>query len=93
MFSDGVEPTNNHSEQQIGHCVINRRTPQGTRGELGQRYHKRMWTAIAKFTEQEHNFFDFLYDSISAKLNNQSTLSLLLPHFAKSAIKIRNVTH
>jgi len=27
MFADGVEPTNNHNEQQIRHCVIDRRRP------------------------------------------------------------------
>jgi hypothetical protein len=27
MFADEVEPTNNHSEQQIRHCVIDRRRP------------------------------------------------------------------
>ena len=31
MFSPGVEPTNNHSEQQVRHCVIDRRITQGTR--------------------------------------------------------------
>ena len=46
MFTDGVEPTNNHSEQQIRHCVIDRRITQGTRGKAGQRYHERMWTMI-----------------------------------------------
>ena len=25
MFEPGVEPTNNHSEQQVRHCVIDRR--------------------------------------------------------------------
>ena len=27
MFAKEVEPTNNHSEQQIRHCVIDRRRP------------------------------------------------------------------
>ena len=42
-----VEPTNNHSEQQVRHCVIDRRITQGTRSESGQRYQERIWTAIA----------------------------------------------
>jgi hypothetical protein len=42
MFAEELEPTNNHSEQQIRHCVIERRITQGTRGEAGQRYHERM---------------------------------------------------
>ncbi len=44
----GVEPTKNHSEQQIRHVVIARRITQGTRGQAGQRYNERTWTAIAK---------------------------------------------
>ena len=47
MFTEGLEPTNNHSEQQLRHSVIDRKITQGTRGEAGQRYHERMWTAIA----------------------------------------------
>jgi len=33
MFADGVEPTNNHDEQQIRQCVIDRMVTQGTRSE------------------------------------------------------------
>jgi hypothetical protein len=55
MFAEGVEPTNNHSEQQIRNCVIDRRITQGTRGEAGQRYHERMWSAIATCKKQNRN--------------------------------------
>ena len=78
MFSDGVEPTNNHSEQQIRHCVIDRRITQGTRGEAGQRYHERMWTAIATCSKQKRSFFQFLHASIVAKLNEEPAPSLLM---------------
>ncbi len=77
MFTPEVEPTNNHSEQQIRHCVIDRRITQGTRGQSGQRYHERMWTAIATCIKQNRSFFDFLQQSISAKLNNHVAPSLL----------------
>ena len=77
MFADGLEPTNNHSEQQIRHCVIDRRITQGTRGELGQRYHERMWTAIATCAKQNRSFFAFLHHSLVAKANLQPTPSLL----------------
>ena len=46
MYCQDLEPTNNHSEQQIRHVVIDRRITQGTRSESGQRYHERVWTAI-----------------------------------------------
>ena len=77
MFSPGVEPTNNHSEQQVRHCVIDRRITQGTRSEAGQRYHERMWSAIATCTKQGRGFFDFLHQSIAAKLNRETHPSLI----------------
>jgi transposase len=78
MFVEGVEPTNNHSEQQIRHCVIDRRITQGTRGVAGQRYHERMWTAIATCKKQNRNFFSFLEESITAKLQGNKAPSLLM---------------
>jgi hypothetical protein len=77
MFAGGVEPTNNHSEQQIRQCVIDRRITQGTRGVAGQRYHERMWTAIATCKKQDRNFFLFLKESITASLQGRKTPSLL----------------
>ena len=77
MFSDGVEPTNNHNEQQLRHCVIDRRITQGTRGAAGQRYHERMWTAIATCKKQNRNIFSFLLSSITAHLHHQPAPSLL----------------
>jgi hypothetical protein len=77
MFAEGIEPTNNHSEQQIRHCVIDRRITQGTRGVAGQRYHERMWTAIATCKKQNRNFFSFLKASITAKLQGNTAPSLL----------------
>ena len=77
MFAAGVEPTNNHSEQQVRHCVIDRRITQGTRSEAGQRYHERMWTAIATCSKQQRSFFAFLHESITAKLNGKPHLSLI----------------
>ena len=68
---------NNHNEQQIRQCVIDRMITQGTRSEAGQRYHERMWTALATCRKQQRNFFDFLKSSIEAKLNKQPTPSLL----------------
>ena len=77
MFEPGVEPTNNHTEQQIRHCVIDRRITQGTRSEAGQRYHERMWSAIATCEKQDRSFFEFLHNSIDAFLNNKPHHSIL----------------
>ncbi len=78
MFACDVEPTNNHSEQQIRHCVIDRKITQGTRGVAGQRYNERMWTTIATCKKQDRGIFDFLLNSIDAHLNNRPTPSLLV---------------
>lgn len=77
MFAEGVEPTNNHSEQQIRHCVIDRKITQGTRGEAGKRYHERMWTAIATCKKTNRNFFSYLRDSITAHLSKRPAISLI----------------
>ena len=83
MFADGVEPTNNHSEQQIRHCVIDRRITGGTRSAVGQRYHERMWTAIATCTKQSRSFFHFLHTSIDA------TSPAITPHPSCPSNRIR----
>ncbi len=77
MFASGVEPTNNHTEQQVRHCVIDRRITQGTRSEAGQRYHQRMWTTIATCAKQSRSFFGFLHESIAANLAGHTPPSLL----------------
>ena len=74
---DGPEPTNNHGEQQIRHCVIDRKITQGTRSEAGQRYHERMWTAIATCRKQDRSFFEYLKSAITAQLQRQPAPSLL----------------
>ena len=77
VTTPGVEPTNNLAEQALRFVVIDRKITQGTRGEAGQRYHERMWTAIATCKKQNRNFFSFLQASIIAKLQNQTAPSLL----------------
>jgi len=83
MFESGIEPTNHHREQQIRHCVIDCRPflletrPQGTRSDVGQRYHERMWTAIATCGKQNRSFFHFVHESIAAKINGKPAPSLL----------------
>lgn len=77
LFEPNVEPTNNHTEQQVRHCVLDRRVTQGTRSERGQHYHERMWSAIATCTKQGRSFFEFLHSSLTAHLADQTPPSLL----------------
>jgi len=44
---------------------------------VSQRYHERMWTAIATCNKQGRSFFHFLHDSINAKNNGRTALSLV----------------
>jgi len=47
ITSPGLEPTNNLAEQAIRFVVIDRKITQGSRGDTGQRWLERIWTAIA----------------------------------------------
>ena len=78
MCAAGVEQTNNRFEQQVRHCVIDRKITQGTRSEVGQRDHERMWTAIATCGKQRQSFSAFLYQAIETSLTGKAT-SLLMP--------------
>ena len=72
-----IEPTNNLAEQEIRHCVIDRRITQGTRGEAGQRWCERIWTVLATCARQKRNAFEFIAESVYAYYNNLPQPSLL----------------
>lgn len=59
-----VEPTNNGTEREIRHTVIDRRITQGTRGDAGMRWCERIWTTIATCKKQQRNVFDFIHKSL-----------------------------
>ena len=61
-----VEPTNNGTEREIRHTVIDRRITQGTRGNAGMRWCERIWTTIATCKKQNRNVFEFIHQSILA---------------------------
>jgi transposase len=64
MTDPNVEPTNNGTEREIRHTVIDRRITQGTRGDSGMRWCERIWTIIATCKKQERNVFDFIHKSL-----------------------------
>jgi transposase len=64
LTDPNVEPTNNGTEREIRHTVIDRRITQGTRGETGMRWCERIWTTIATCKKQERNVFDFVHKSL-----------------------------
>lgn len=61
-----VEPTNNSTEREIRHTVIDRRVTQGTRGPAGMQWCQRIWTTIATCRKQQRNVFEFLHQCIVA---------------------------
>ena len=77
MTDPDVEPTNNGTEREIRHTVIDRRITQGTRGDNGMRWCERIWTAIATCKKQNRNVFEFIHQSLSAHWTNTCSPTLL----------------
>lgn len=67
-----VEPTNNGTEREIRHAVIDRRITQGTRGANGMRWCERIWTIIATCKKQKRNIFEFIHQAVLANWTNDS---------------------
>lgn len=77
ITTPGVEPTSNLAEQAIRFVAIHRRLTQGTRGEAGQRWCERIWTAITTCAQQGRSVFDFLCASVAAHFRGAPAPSLL----------------
>jgi len=66
LAEPAIEPTNNSTERDIRHTVIDRRVTQGTRGQAGMQWCQRIWTTIATCKKQQRNVFGFIHQSIIA---------------------------
>ena len=77
LTEPNVEPTNNGTEREIRHTVIDRRITQGTRGNAGMRWSERIWTAIATCKKQNKNVFDFIHKSLLAHWTDKNYPSFL----------------
>jgi transposase len=77
VTTPGIEPTNNLAEQAIRFVVIDRRITQGTRSEKGRQWCERIWTVMATCAQQGRVAFQFLLDSVQARLSGTSPPSLL----------------
>jgi transposase len=71
LTEPNVEPTNNGTEREIRHTVIDRRITQGTRGQAGMRWCERIWTTIATCKKQHRNVFEFIHNSLTAHWTDQ----------------------
>ena len=74
---DGVEPTNNSTEQKIRFVVLDRRVTQGTNSDAGMRFYERIWTVVASCICQGKNIFKFLTQSLKAHYENTQPPSIL----------------
>jgi transposase len=72
-----VEPTNNSTEREIRHSVIDRRITQGTRGQAGMRWCERIWTTLATCKKQNRNVLEFIHQSVLAHWGNTCYPQLL----------------
>ena len=72
-----IEPTNNLAEQQVRHCVIDRRITQGTRGIAGQRWCECIWSVLATSARQQRDAFAFVAESVRTFYTGQPQPSLL----------------
>jgi transposase len=73
----GVDPTNNLAEQAIRFVAIHRRLTQGTRGQTGQTWCERIWTAVVSCAQQGRSIFEFLCEAITAHFRGKPAPSLL----------------
>lgn len=73
----GVEPTNNHAEQQVRHPVLIRKLSGGTQSERGSRFIERMLTTVASLRKQQRNVHAFLKEACEAKVKKAIPPSLL----------------
>ncbi len=71
MADSDIEPTNNGTERDVRHTVIDRRVTQG------MRWRERIWTAMATCKKQRRNVFDFIHQSILAHWTKQPCPQLL----------------
>ena len=74
---DGVDPTNNSTEQKIRFVVLDRRVTQGTNSDAGMRFYERVWTIVASCICQGKNIFEFLTQSLKAHYANTQPPSIL----------------
>jgi len=63
---EGVNPTNNLSEQAIRFVVIDRRITQGTRSWAGMRWCERAWTVVATCARHKRSVYKFFLDALNA---------------------------
>jgi transposase len=74
---EGVEPTNNFSEQGMRPAVMWRRVSFGTNSAVGSRFVERMLTVTTTLRQQGRGVYEYLCDAVQASFEGRRPLSLL----------------
>ena len=74
---EGIEPTNNASEQSLRHAVIWRKLSFGTQSARGSRFVETLLTVVETCRKQSRRPFDYLTAAVQAHFAGQPTPSLL----------------
>lgn len=77
VSQEGVEPTNNHAEQELRGFVLWRKTTLGSRSARGDRFAANLKSVIHTCRKQKRHVLSYLTAAIQAALNNRSAPSLL----------------
>ena len=77
FLGERIAPTNNVAERALRHCVIDRKVTQGTRGETGERWCERAWTAVMTCRKHGRSAFEFFREALRAYTNGTPAPSLL----------------
>ncbi|MBS3820816.1 MAG: hypothetical protein KGY81_03535 [Phycisphaerae bacterium] len=71
-YCQGVEPTNNLTEQALRPVILDRPVTPGTRGEKGQRWCERLWSVRETCRLQQRSAFTFIADAMQAHFTKPS---------------------
>ncbi len=77
VSQEGVEPTNNHAEQELRAFVLWRKTTRGSHSERGERFAANLKSVIHTCRKQKRHVLSYLTTAIQAALNSRSAPSLL----------------
>ena len=86
---EGIEPTNNQTEQSIRPAVLWRRCSYGSQSAAGSLFVGRMMTVVTSLRAQGRNLLNYLAEACQAKRQGTTPPSLLpLPHLIDTSVVI-----
>ena len=74
---EGVEPTNNHAEQELRGFVLWRKSSLGSQSARGDRFAANLKSVVHTCRKQKRHVFSYLVDALQAAFSHRSAPSLL----------------